>query len=36
MSYDDALKYIIEDTTHLERVFQWKAIVKAVNESLGK
>ena len=31
-----ALKYIIEDTTHLERVFQWKAIVKAVNESLGK
>lgn len=35
-SLNDALKYIIEDTTHLERVFQWKAIVKAVNESLGK
>lgn len=33
--YEEIVKYLIEDITCLERIFQWKAIVRAVNESLG-
>ena len=36
VAYEEALSYIIEDITPLERIFQWKSVVKAVNESLGK
>ena len=34
--YKDIYKYIFEEITSLERIFQWKHIVRAVNESLGK
>jgi predicted nuclease with TOPRIM domain len=34
--YKDIYKYIFEEITYLERIFQWKHIVRAVNESLGK
>ena len=34
-TYKEALTYIIEGTTSLERIFQWKSIVEAVNESLS-
>ena len=34
--YEDIFKYVFEDITSLERIFQWKYVVKAVNESLGK
>lgn len=34
--YEDIFKYVFEEVTSLERIFQWKYVVKAVNESLGK
>ena len=34
--YEDIFKYVFEDITPLERIFQWKYVIKAVNESLGK
>lgn len=34
--YEDVVEYIFEDVTPMERIFQWKYIVRAVNESLGK
>lgn len=34
--YEDVVEYVFEDVTPMERIFQWKYIVRAVNESLGK
>ena len=34
--YEDIFKYIFEDITSLERIFQWKHLVRAVNDALGK
>lgn len=34
--YEDIFKYVFEEVTSLERIFQWKYVVKAVNESLCK
>ena len=34
--YEDIFEYLFDEITPLERIFQWKHIVKAVNESLGK
>lgn len=34
--YKDTFEYVFEDITTMERIFQWKHVKKAVNESLGK
>lgn len=34
--YQDIVEYLIEDITPMERIFQWKAIVRAVNDSISE
>lgn len=34
--YEDIIKYVFDEITPIERIFQWKHIVKAVNDALGK
>ena len=32
--YKDIFEYVFEDITPMERIFQWKYVKKAVNETL--
>lgn len=34
--YKDIFEYIFEDITPMERIFQWKYVKRAVNETLEK
>lgn len=34
--YKDIFEYVFEDITPMERIFQWKYVKKAVNETLEK
>ena len=34
--YEDIVEYVFDEVTTMERIFQWKYIVRAVNEALGK
>lgn len=34
--YEDIFEYVFEDITSFERIFQWKHILRAVDEALGK
>lgn len=34
--YENVIEYVFDDITSLERIFQWKQVVRAVNEALGK
>lgn len=34
--YEDIIEYVFNEITPIERIFQWKYVVKAVNDALGK
>lgn len=34
--YKDIFEYVFEDITPMERIFQWKYVKRAVNETLEK